>query len=52
MSVCLRNGGGTNSGPESHTNLSRLHTQKTDACTDSIASIFKFQTRDEAQMHV
>ena len=52
LSVCLSNGGGTNFGPEPGTNLSRLHTQKRDACSDSTASIFKFQSRDEAQMHV
>jgi len=52
MYVCLPNGAGTNFGPEPRTNLSRLYTQKTDAYTDSTALIFKFRTRDEAQMHV
>ena len=52
MSVCLPIGGGKNFGPEPRTSLSRLYTQKTDACSDSTALIFKFQARDEAQMHV
>jgi hypothetical protein len=32
--------------------ISLLHTQKADTCTDSTASVFKVQSRDEDQMHV
>jgi hypothetical protein len=52
LPACLPNGRGMNFRPKPCTNISLLYTQKTDTCTDSTASIFKFQSRAEYQMHV
>jgi hypothetical protein len=49
----LSNGSGSNLQTRaSYQSLSLSNTQKTDTCIDSRASIFKFHSGDEDQMHV